>query len=387
MLATDIRARKLDDIVGQDTIVKGLKNYFKTNSVPDVIYFIGNSGSGKTTLAYLTAMTLNCHNPIKEEDGSYSPCGECPSCKDIISERFQRDIHVYNGGQLKVDGIEQIEDQLTYSAMTDKNLIFILNEAHMITSIKKFLAIIEKPRDNVYFFLTSTDKDKFKNVSSSFNKDQETTALRSRGAFFNIKPIATSIIKDYLFNLLEKLDPENKIPDIFLEEGLQVIAENSHGNIRMAINDFSQCINSEAFTLEETISLLGYEDEKKYIDIIYQLAQGKPEAFKTIQDLEDVQGFFYYSWKILTDISIRDTLAKPFKEEWKEKTANAILKTHNFDKILSIYIDTNKNIGSYFNNNVFFNSIYLFYKSLIPNGVSTQNSFKMKKLKKLQEIK
>lgn len=377
MLATEIRARKLDDIVGQDTIVKGLKNYLKEDKVPDVLYFIGNSGSGKTTLAYLTAMTLNCHNPQIESDGTPSPCMKCPSCQDVITERFQRGIHVYNGGQLKADGIEEIEEKLNYASLSDKNLIFVLNEAHMITSIKKFLAMIEKPRKNTYFFLTSTDKDKFKSVVSSSNKDQEGNALRSRGSFFNIKAINTNVIKDYLFNLLEQYDPDNKVPDEFLSEGLQVIAENSHGNIRMAINDFNQCIHCETYTTKEVRELLGYDDEQEFTTILYALAK-KDTRILTELMKQDISNFFYYSWTILNTVAIRTLTGVAYSEPWKEKTAKAIIETGNYDKLLMVYENTNASCLSYFNEKVFLNNLYYYLKS--TEGVTPVKKIKQKRV-------
>jgi|GEM_PF-2088919 len=378
MLATDIRARTFQDIVGQDTIVKGISNYLKSNNLPDVIFFVGNSGAGKTTLAYLTAMTLNCHNPITDKNGNKNPCGTCPSCLDVKNEHFQRDIHVYNGGQLKADGIDEIEEKLGYSAMTDENLIFVLNESQMISSIKKFLAMIEKPRKNTYFILTSTDKDKFKNVGGSNNKDQETTALRSRGAFFTIKPISASAIKDYLFNLLEKLDPEGSVPNTFLEEGLQLIAENANGNIRMAINDLSQCIASETYTNEEVMNLLGYEDEKEHIAILYNMALGNKSVLSKLKEIE-IPSFFNYSWKVLTDIGFREIENTPFKEQWKEKSAKAILDSNNFPRLLKIYEDTNKICLSYFNEKVFLNFVYKYYKDITNVPV-------VKKIKTVKEV-
>lgn len=379
MLATDIRARSLNDIIGQETVVKGLKNYLKNNNLPDIIYFIGNSGSGKTTLAYLTAMTLNCHNKKIEEDGTISPCLECPSCQDVISERFQRDIHVYNGGQLKAEGIEEIDSKLSFSAMNDENLIFILNEAQMISSIKKFLAMIEKPRKNVYFLLTSTDKDKFKNVSSSNNKDQETNALRSRGAFFNIKPVSTSDIMDYLFSLLEKLELIDKVSESFIDEGLSLIAQNSKGNVRMAVNDFSQCVNSEAFSTKEILELLDYEDELQNINILYLLALRKKEALLEIQKL-DIQSFFHYSWKVLTDIYMNMLSGSSFKEQWKEKSSNNLIKTGNVENLLSVFQESHTLMNGYFNDKIVINKLCDYFKKATPSGVSIEKPKKIKKL-------
>lgn len=362
MLSKEIRPHVLDDVVGQSQIVKALKNYFKNKTLPSVLYFIGQSGAGKNTFANIVASTLVCDS--SKED----PCLQCSSCLDIINGNFQKNVQVFNGSDLTADAIRELEKSLSYSSFDMKPKVIIINEAQTCVNLKRLLEIIEQDRKDTYFIFTSTDKNKFSTLAGNDNKSQETQALRSRGAFFNIKSISTNDIKEYLFSLLEKYDPDEKVPDTFLDEGLQLISENANGNIRLAVNDFNTALSAEAYTQEDVRSLLGYEDEKEFITLLYGLCMKETDAIAKIAK-KDLQSFFMYSWKILTDISIRHITNTTFSEQWKEKSAKAILATNNFDKVLKIYEDTNKICLSYFNPNVFMNNIYMYYKNN-PNGVS-----------------
>lgn len=357
MLATEIRPFSLEDIVGQDKIVTGLKNYFKTKSLPNCIAFVGHSGCGKNTLANITAMALNCQNP--KEDGS--PCGECASCQDVKKELYQRDIYCYSGADVTAEEIKNIEDRISYNPQFDNNTIIIINEAQIVPNLRRLLEIIESNRKNVYFIFTSTDTSKFSNTFGKDNKTQEKNALRSRMAMFNLKPILTDDILHYLFQLLEKVDPEQKIPDIFIDEGISTISENSKNNLRQAINDFSTAINSECYSAESIINLLGYEDEKKEYEQIINLATKSKKFIDFIRDFSNLEGFFNYSFKIITDNMIRDLSDNPFDLEWKEKSYKILKSTGNLKELARIYNNIHSLMNGYFKDSVFLSQIYEFY--------------------------
>ncbi len=381
MLATQIRPKTLDEVVGQDTIVKTLKSDFKNGTLSNVLFFIGSSGSGKNTFANIVATTLSCDHPTKDKEGVLQPCLTCPSCKDIIEERFQKNVTVYNGSDVTADAIRELEKNLQFATFDGKPKIIIINEAQLVKELRRLLEIIETNRNDVYFIFTSTDKSKFSNISGKDNKTQETKALRSRGSFFNIKSISTDVIKDYLFTLVEKFDPDGKIPDTFLEEGLQVVAENSYGNIRQAINDFHQCIKSEAYTVEAVRDLLGYEDEKEFHAMLYGMALGKTDVFEKLEDM-DIQSFFHYTWTILTSTGVRNVIGKPCAESWKEKTAKALIDTGNLSKLLKVYEETYTICAGYFNDKVFYTHLIKYYSTLKPTEAK---DVVIKKIKKIKE--
>lgn len=361
MLAIDIRPKKFSEVVGQKQIVKGLQNFIKNKTIPNVIMFVGNSGIGKNTLADLMSMIINCEN-LKEENGYIEPCGCCPSCKDIISRHFQRDCHVYSGNELSVEKLKEVEEILMYNASIDEHTIIQINEAQLCGNLPRLLEILEGNHSNVHWLLTSTDKAKFTNTFSKTNKGQQQNAFRSRLAFFNLQPITTDEIKDFLFSYLGKVDPDEKIPDVFIEEGLQVIAENSKNNLRQAINDFATAISCETYSADDVRQLLNYEDEKKEYEYVLLLARKDKSALQYISELEDVEGFFVYAWKIISGIALRDISGSPEKEEWKEKSAQAVISTGNLSELFKVFNNTWKMNNGYFNGNTFIAELYEYYK-------------------------
>lgn len=374
MLANTLRPRTLNDVIGQDAVTKILKEHFKNATLPNVLFMIGNSGAGKNTIANIVAATLSC-DKIKFIDKVPTPCCECASCKDIIEERFQQNVTVYNGSDVTADAIRELEKSLQYSTFDGKPRVIIINEAQLVKELKRLLEIIETNKKHVYFIFTSTDKAKFANISGKDNKSQETQALRSRGAFFNIKAFNTKDISDYLYSLLEKIDPEEKIPEVFLEEGIQVIAENAHGNIRQAINDFSQCVTGEVYEEKDVRDLLGYEDEKEFTSILYGITLKKHDVFEKIKAV-DVQSFFNYSWTILLSAGLKSITGEVYKESWKEKTAKSLIDTNSVLPLLKMYETINYSCNGYFNEKVFMTHLLKFYED------SAVESNKPKKIKK-----
>lgn len=376
MLAIDIRPRKFADVVGQKTIVKGLQSFIRNKSIPNVIMFVGNSGIGKNTLGDLMSMVINCDSP-EDKNGFIEPCGCCPSCKDIISRHFQRDCHVYSGNELTVDKLKELEEILMYNPSMDEHTVIQINEAQLCGNLPRLLEILEGNHSHVHWILTSTDKAKFTNSFSKTNKGQQQNAFRSRLAFYNLQPITTDEIKDFLFGYLAQIDPDEKVPDTFIEEGLQVIAENSKNNLRQAINDFATALSSEAYTADEVRNLLGYEDEKKEYAQVLLLAKKDKSALQYIAELTDVEGFFVYAWKIISNIALRDLTQVPEKEEWKERSAQQVIATGNLQSLFALFNNTWKMNNGYFNSNTFIAELYDYYKS---NGASNAQSLLPKKV-------
>lgn len=370
MFATDLDIFNLNDIVGQDTVVKTLKNSFKEGNFPSVLYLIGQSGSGKSLIASIVAATLNCENPI-EVNGILSPCGHCASCMDIREDYYQLGVRKFNGGTLNVDGLKGIEDFIQYSSFMFKNKIIILNEAQMIREIKRLLEIIEQKNKNVYFIFTSTDTEKFKNVvSSKDNADQEKQALRSRGCYLNFKPINERVISDYLFSLLDKIDPEGKIPEIFLDEGITTLAANANGNLRLAVNDFNTALKGEAYSSKDIISLLGYVDEKDYVSLLMDMAYKKDTTIDRFLKVDDVYGFFVYAWRVLTDTQLYQIKPVSNRKDYQVKTSIDLIKSGNLDSLNKMFLDANQNFYGNFNSSIVRNIFISMLAKYLTSGSS-----------------
>jgi len=129
MLSLDLRPRNFDDIVGQKHIIQTFKNRSKNLNFPQVMLMEGETGSGKTTTAQIIAQLLNCKSPIENPDGTKCACQTCPSCLDIISGRFNRDVQVIDCAGMAKEDVLKLKDKLAISPMYDKNKILILDEA------------------------------------------------------------------------------------------------------------------------------------------------------------------------------------------------------------------------------------------------------------------
>jgi DNA polymerase III gamma/tau subunit len=240
-------------------------------------------------------------------------------------------------------------------------------------NLPRLLEILEGNHSHVHWILTSTDKAKFTNSFSKTNKGQQQNAFRSRLAFYNLQPITTDEIKDFLFSYLSKIDPDEKVPDVFIDEGLQVIAENSKNNLRQAINDFATALSSEAYSAEDVRTLLGYEDEQKEYAQILLLARKDKGALTYISELEDVEGFFVYAWKIISNIAMREMTGNVEKEEWKERTAQQVISTGNLSALFNLFNNTWKMNNGYFNGNTFISELYAYYHGDIISTVTPKS--------------
>jgi DNA polymerase III gamma/tau subunit len=359
------RPHSLNDVIGQATIVKALRKYFNTGSFPNCSIFCGTSGSGKNTLANIVAQTLSCRNPAKDTDGNIEPCHTCPSCQMIEKELPNSNIIIYNGGEMKADDIYSLSESLQYDPQGKR--IIIINEAQRVTSISKLLEIIEVPRKDTYFIFTSTDTQKFKNIGKQDNKSQEQAAMRSRIAYFNIKPIAPTAISSLLFDIIEKESKE--VPDSFLETGIHTIAEGSKGNVRQAINDLNVALTAEVYDEKELQELLGYEDEKGYVEnLLYLLKKDVRVLDYLLEDCKDIAGFFNYSWFVLNETCLKTITKKTFANMWKETNAQEIIATGMQDILLSVYENTNQKCYGFFNEKIFINEVYRYFSS--PKGVT-----------------
>ena len=314
---------------------------------------------------------------------------ECPSCKDILNERFSRDVHVYNGGEFSPDVLKEVSEITSYNAQFDENVIIVINECQLInpTTMKKLLEKIECNTKGVYWIFTSTDVSKFQNTyKDNVGKDAEKNAFRSRISMFTIKPISTNALMDFLFKLCEDFDPNGeKLTDVFFEEGITTIAEGSKNNLRQAINDFYTCVNSECFDRESIINLLNYEDEKKEYEQMMLLAKKDKSFISFIQNFDDVESFFNYSWKILSDNLIRDVSEVPFKEEYKEKSYKTFKALGTLSELAELYGRVNMLNNGYFRPSIYFTELYKYYKGnnkIAENTVATNSTPMVKKIKK-----
>ena len=236
-----------DTVVGQDVIVKTLRNQIVKGSTAHAYLFSGTRGTGKTTVAKIFARAINCPNEING-----NPCNECPTCKAALDGTNLNIVELDAASNNGVDDIRKIIDQLEYLPRDgEKKKIFIIDEVHALSgsAAQAFLKSLEEPPEHVVFILATTDP----------NKLPET--VLSRCQKYNFKRINIESIVAYL----KKISEAEKI-DID-EDALVFIAEKSDGSMRESISKLDRVrayASSDKLTKENVLDILGIVDDDDF---------------------------------------------------------------------------------------------------------------------------
>lgn len=352
MLSLTERPRKFKNIVGHDITIQTFEKYSEENTFPSVMMLSGPTGTGKTTTGNIIAMRLNCHNSVKEND-TVEPCGKCKACQDIITETYNRDVKYYDASKMGKDDVLNLENEANKFPMLDTNKVIIIEEAQQLLSQGAkgaLLKLIEKPRKNVYFILLTMDERKLDK------------AVITRCQMYPFRKHKKDVVAGYLFELLEKFDPDEKLPETFLAV-LNLISENCDGSLRKAVQDFQRCVDAEIYTEELANTELGYLDENAMFKILLKLLRKDNTFFNDVRKYELVE-YFNYTWKILLNIKEGSITGNFGGNQAKQKRAEAIIQTGLLDKLISSYNTIHESNSSYFNDNVFNYHMLKFFDSI-----------------------
>lgn len=246
------RPSGFDGLVGQSHIKTTLENALKNDLVSHAYVFTGPRGTGKTSTAKLFAKALNCENP-----NGVNPCGRCHSCTNDASDIHEIDAASNNS----VDDIRQLRQDIMLSPMYGKYKIYILDEAHMLTTqaFNAFLTTLEEPPAHVRFILATTEVHKIP------------ATILSRCQRFDFRRINN---RDIVSRLSFILDAEGRKAEI---QALELIAQVSAGGMRDAISLLDQSLSrkentTDTVTLDDVLSLTGSVDVRvigNLISLIY----------------------------------------------------------------------------------------------------------------------
>ena len=151
------RPRTFADVVGQDHVVRTLRNAVTQDKVHHAYLFVGSRGTGKTSMAKILAACLNCeHGPTVE------PCGRCDSCISIASANSLDVIEMDAASNNSVDDIRDLRESVVYAPVSGRHKVYILDEAHMLSpqAWNAFLKTLEEPPPNTVFVLATTEAAK-----------------------------------------------------------------------------------------------------------------------------------------------------------------------------------------------------------------------------------
>ena len=151
------RPQSFDAVVGQEHVVRTLRNAVERDRVHHAYLFVGSRGTGKTSMAKILARSLNCVN-----GPTVTPCGECESCRQIAAGMSLDVIEMDAASNRSVDDIRDLRERVGYVAAAGRWKVYILDEAHMLTreAWNAFLKTLEEPPPNTVFVLATTEPHK-----------------------------------------------------------------------------------------------------------------------------------------------------------------------------------------------------------------------------------
>jgi DNA polymerase-3 subunit gamma/tau len=151
------RPRTFADVVGQEAVVRTLKNAVERGKVHHAYLFVGSRGTGKTSTAKILAACLNC-----ERGPTSEPCGVCESCVSIARANSMDVIEMDAASNNSVEDIRDLREGVAYAPVSGRRKVYILDEAHMLSTAawNAFLKTLEEPPPNTVFVLATTEAQK-----------------------------------------------------------------------------------------------------------------------------------------------------------------------------------------------------------------------------------
>ncbi len=215
VLARRWRPSRFSDLVGQDVVVRTLRNALKEGRLAHAYLLCGIRGVGKTTIARLMAMAVNCDAPSEGE-----PCGTCPACSSIAAGSSLDVQEMDAASHTGVDDIREILDSVRYPPGKLRMRVYIIDEAHMLSAsaFNALLKTLEEPPEKVLFILATTEPEKLP------------ITVRSRCQRFDLRRLSVGEIAGYLRQVL---DAEGIEAD---SAALDLLARAADGSVRDALS-------------------------------------------------------------------------------------------------------------------------------------------------------
>lgn len=289
------RPLTFDEIVGQEHIVRTLKNEIINGRIGHAYLFNGGRGTGKTSAAKILARAVNCLNP---KDGE--PCNECEICKAALDGSLTDIVEMDAASNNSVEDVRAIRDEVNFLPTVAKYRVYIIDEVHMLSTgaFNALLKTLEEPPAHVKFILATTEPQKLP------------ATILSRCQRFDFKKISNADIEKRL-NFVCK---ESKI-DI-TDEAKQLIAVLAEGAMRDALSILERCLQEEGTITDSVVKeLVGIPKTESVNKIVKSILEKDTQtALQSIDEIiaegKDITNFLWEIIKYVKDILVFKTNTK-----------------------------------------------------------------------------
>ena len=260
VLARKYRPETFADLVGQDAMVRTLKNAFAADRIAQAFIMTGIRGTGKTTTARIIAKGMNCIGPDGQGGPTTDPCGVCEHCSAIIEGRHVDVMEMDAASRTGVDDIREIIDSVHYRAASARYKIYIIDEVHMLSTnaFNALLKTLEEPPAHVKFIFATTEIRKVP------------VTVLSRCQRFDLRRIEPEV----MIALMRKIASAESAE--ITDDALALITRAAEGSARDATSLLDQAISHGAgeTTADQVRAMLGLADRGRVLDLFEAIMRG-----------------------------------------------------------------------------------------------------------------
>ncbi|MDO6584044.1 DNA polymerase III subunit gamma/tau [Salipiger sp. 1_MG-2023] len=260
VLARKYRPETFADLVGQDAMVRTLKNAFKAGRIAQAFIMTGIRGTGKTTTARIIAKGMNCIGPDGTGGPTTEPCGKCEHCKAIMEGRHVDVIEMDAASNTGVGDIREIIDSVHYRAASARYKIYIIDEVHMLSTnaFNALLKTLEEPPAHVKFIFATTEIRKVP------------VTVLSRCQRFDLRRIEPEVMIALLRRIADGETAE------ITDDALALITRAAEGSARDATSLLDQAISHGAGETgaDQVRAMLGLADRGRVMDLFEKIMRG-----------------------------------------------------------------------------------------------------------------
>ena len=264
VLARKYRPATFADLIGQDPMVRTLRNAFAADRIAQAFILTGIRGTGKTTTARIVAKGLNCIGPDGTGGPTTDPCGVCEPCVAISEGRHVDVLEMDAASNTGVGDMREIIDSVHYRAASARYKIYIIDEVHMLSNsaFNALLKTLEEPPAHVKFIFATTEIRKVP------------VTVLSRCQRFDLRRIEPEVMIAHLQSIAGKEDAR------IADDALALIARAAEGSVRDAMSLLDQAISHGAgeTTADQVRAMLGLADRGRVMDLFDLIMKGEAAA-------------------------------------------------------------------------------------------------------------
>jgi len=279
VLARKYRPTDFSNLIGQDAMVRTLKNAFESGRLAHAFILTGVRGVGKTTTARIIARALNCVGPDGNGEATIEPCGECEFCQAIAEDRLVDVLEMDAASRTGVDDIRELIEGVRYKPVSARYKVYIIDEVHMLSrnAFNALLKTLEEPPAHVKFIFATTEIRKVP------------VTVLSRCQRFDLRRVDIETLSANFAEIAEKEGV--KITDA----AISLIARAADGSVRDGQSLLDQVVATAAkdnAELGEDVvrDMLGLADRERSFDLFELVMKGDVSGALDMLDADYANG-------------------------------------------------------------------------------------------------